>query len=130
MTADGKFVTVGSRDAAIWWRINGGHGHVPKYMLQTMGEATLTLHVDEYKAGGALYMTSKPALGDTSYFRFNTAPGDGTISPDGFPQLVLGVATMGEKGNGAEEASLDAEPGTNFERMLREQVGRTCPSLP
>ena len=95
-----------------------------------MGDANLTLHVDEYKAGGALYMTSKPSLGDTSYFRFNTAPGDGTISPDGFPHLVLGVVTMGEKDNGAEEAGLDTSPGTNFERMLREQVRDAWPDLP
>jgi hypothetical protein len=38
-------------------------------------------------------MTTQPMLGDVSYFRFNTAPGDGTVSPDGHPQLVLGVCS-------------------------------------
>lgn len=122
VTAGRRFVTVGAREEAIWFRINGGHGVVPKYLLQTIGDASLTLHVDEYEEGGALFMTSKPSLGDTSYFRFNTAPSDGTLSPDGHPHLVIGVATMGQRNNQAESASSDTGAGTNFERLLREQV--------
>jgi hypothetical protein len=124
VTAGGKFVTVGAREGAIWFRINGGHGAVPKYLLQTMGDASLTLQVDEYKAGGALFMTSKPSLGNTSYFRFNTASGDGTLSPDGHPHLAIGVATMGQGSGHASESGAASVPGpgTNFETMLREQA--------
>lgn len=125
VTAGGKFVTVGAREGAIWFRINGGHGAVPKYLLQTMGDASLTLQVDEYKVGGALFMTSKPSLGNTSYFRFNTASGDGTVSPDGHPHLAIGVATMGQgRGPTSESggASVDTGPRTNFETLLREQA--------
>lgn len=45
MAAGGKFVTVGPSDRAIWFRINGGHDVLPKYVLQSMEDTGGSMHV-------------------------------------------------------------------------------------
>eukprot|EP00802_Teleaulax_amphioxeia_P010123 Tamp_10148.p2 GENE.Tamp_10148~~Tamp_10148.p2 ORF type:complete len:242 (+),score=56.43 Tamp_10148:684-1409(+) len=82
-----------------------------------------SMHVDKFQEGGALIMTTQPMLGDVSYFRFNTAPGDGTVSPDGHPQLVLGVRELGVSRGGSTVANTDdSAPRSDFEKLLKEQA--------
>ena len=94
VAAGGKFVTVGPSDRAIWFRINGGHDELPKYVLESMEDNGGSMHVDKFEAGGALIMSTAPSMGDVPFFRFNTAPGDGTVSPDRHPHLVLGIGDV------------------------------------
>jgi len=62
-------------------------------------------------------------LGDTSYFGFNTASGDGTISPDGHPHFVVGFSELGlQTRTSSEGGVVDGVPKTTSEKILAEQV--------
>jgi len=101
------------------WTLTNLRLHTPHpYNLYTLN----TFRSTSIKQG-AIFVSTQPTLGDKSYFGFNTASGDGTISPDGHPHFVVGFSELGlQTRTSSGGGVVDGIPKTTFEKMLAEQV--------